>query len=136
MFNGLDILDESLEVDGERTIEGVRIQVTTRVSEVTGRIVERAGQPIAGGTAIIFSRDTHHWRPRSRRIRTARSATDGTYSIRGLPPGRYAVVAALDIDPQKVFQASVLQEFLSRSATFPLADGERRVQDVVTLDIR
>jgi hypothetical protein len=29
MFNGLDILDESLEVDGERSIDGVRIQVTT-----------------------------------------------------------------------------------------------------------
>jgi hypothetical protein len=45
-------------------------------------------------------------------------------------------VAAFDIDPQMVFQASVLQEFLSRSTTFTLADGERRVQDVVTLDIR
>jgi hypothetical protein len=48
----------------------------------------------------------------------------------------YAMVATFDIDPQQVFQANFLQELLSRSTAFTLADGERRVQDVVTLDIR
>jgi protocatechuate 3,4-dioxygenase beta subunit len=136
MLRGVDILDGLLEVDGEHGIDGLTILLTTRISELTGRIVERTGQLVEGGTVVLFARDSRYWRAHSRRVRTARSASDGTYRIRGLPPGSYAMLATFDIDPQQVFQASFLQELLSRSMTFTLADGERRVQDVVALDIR
>ena len=48
--------------------------------------VDPAGRAATEYYILVFSADRAHWTPGSRRVRTTRPATDGAFTIKGIPP--------------------------------------------------
>jgi hypothetical protein len=93
LVNGVDVTDTPLGFGtSDESLDGVEIVLTRRISEVSGRISDARGRPQTAYVAV-FSSDRDRWTPASRFVKFARSAVDGTFLIRGLPPGDYHVVA-------------------------------------------
>ena len=123
----LDPLD--IPIDLRQSISDIVITVSDRVSELKGRVDSAAG----GSTdysIILFSTDRAYWMPSSRRIQSARTASDGAYTFRNVPPGQYHLAAVDDVEPGEWFDASFLQRLLAGAMTITIEQGEKKVQDI------
>jgi protocatechuate 3,4-dioxygenase beta subunit len=91
--NGNDVTDSPLTFGSRaEALDDVEIVLTRQVSTLSGRLIDSRGQP-SGGYVVTFSSDRSRWGVSSRFVRLARAAADGVFSMRGLPPGDYYVLA-------------------------------------------
>ena len=63
---------------------------------ISGHVTNSASAPVGNYTVVVFSTDRRTWSTRSRVLRLARPAQDGSFEVASLPPGEYWVAA---IDP-------------------------------------
>ena len=82
------------------------------------------GTPITEYTVLAFSQDEALWRAQSRQIMTTRPDQNGKYQLRGLPPGRYYVVAVDPAEQGEWFEPAYLTAHVSGATSVLLAEGE------------
>jgi hypothetical protein len=82
---------------------------------------------------ILFPADRAYWLPDSRRILTARPATDGRFAFHGLqgpPPGEYRLAAVTDLRPSEQFDPDFLAALTQQAIKVTIGPGEAKTQDV------
>jgi hypothetical protein len=57
-------------------------------------------------------------------------ATNSTYHVPDLPPGKYCLAVVDDLDPADLASPDFLTQLQAASTTITLAEGERKTQDV------
>lgn len=127
---GQDILDFPLDFTGDRNITDAVLTVTDQSSELSGSLLDSAGKPAEGYTIICVATDNRFWRPGSRRIVMARTAADGLYTIRGLPPGAYQLAAVLDLEQGAQYDPEFLRSLAQASVPITIAAGGKVTQDL------
>jgi protocatechuate 3,4-dioxygenase beta subunit len=92
--NGRDITDTPLPFGTkDESLTDVEVVVTNRAREIVGTVTDGRGQPVADYTVIVFAADPRRWYAQSRFMAFARPGSDAAFTIRGLPPADYFVVA-------------------------------------------
>lgn len=129
MLNGRDITDTPVELRPGQTLTGLSVVFTDRLTEVSGTITDDRGTPITEYTVLAFSQDEALWRAQSRQIMTTRPDQNGKYQLRGLPPGRYYVVAVDPAEQGEWFEPAYLTAHVSGATSVLLAEGDVKVQD-------
>jgi protocatechuate 3,4-dioxygenase beta subunit len=129
-FGGQDVTDSPIEFVPGRDVEGLQIVFTRKRTELSGGISNERGQPETDATVIIFADDRARWTFASRFVRTARPNQDGRYSMRGMPPHDYLVVAVRDIESGQWQDPDVLESLRDQAARVSLGQGETKVQDL------
>lgn len=127
---GRDALDFPLDIGPNQDIEGAVLSFSNRTQELNGTIQDAAGRPTSDFTIIVFPSDKRYWLPQSRRISSARPATDGRFSLRGLPAGDYRLTAVTDVEPGEWYDPAFLAQLVNVSIPIALADGETKTQDI------
>ena len=98
-----------------------------------------ADGPDPTAVVIVYPVDSAAWSSSgalSRRMRTARAAKDGSYSLQALPAGEYYVVAVQE-DASATGRIPALLRALSRVAqTIRLLDGEQKTQSLTAAVLR
>ncbi len=131
MSGGRDLLDVPLVVDGSaQSVTDVVVTYTDRRSELAGTLTTSSGQPASEFTVIAFPADRRYWRPGARRIKTARPASNGAFSIMDLPTGEYLVAALTDFDPSDLLQRDYLEQVLPAGVKIVIVDGQQTRQDL------
>jgi hypothetical protein len=130
VVSGQDTLDVPLEVKPNQSVSNAVLTFTDRQTEVTGTLVDAKGQPAPDYTIIIYPAEREYWTPQSRRVQSARPATDGRFIFRNLPAGEYRVAAVLDPEPGTWYDPQFLQQLESSSMHVPLGPGEKKVQNL------
>jgi hypothetical protein len=93
-IGGVDATDAPFDFGSSgATFEGAEIVVSRAGSSVTGTVTGEAGTPSAASSVVVFSVDPARWFDGSRHVKYARAQGDGSYTIRGLPPGAYLITA-------------------------------------------
>ena len=129
IVDGRDLVDA--EVIGPAVaIRGVTVTLSDKRTELTGTLVSGTGQPAADHYVIAFSTDRAHWRDGSRRILSARPATDGRFVFTDLPAGEYFVAALTDLDPLEWQDAAFLEQVAPGAIKISVGEGEKKVQDL------
>lgn len=123
-MDGADITDAPYDFKPGVNVSGLVVTLTDRLSEITGSVRDARGQAVMDYVLVVFSEDTKLWGPQSRHVQTTRPNQNGTFSLKGLPPGRYlaAVVAALENGMQS--DPAVLEQLRPHARTVSLADGQ------------
>jgi hypothetical protein len=93
--NGREAFEAPLRVNANESLEWT-VTYTDKPAALTGVFQDRGGRPATEYHILVFSSDRKHWTPGSRRIATTRPSTDGTFSVKGLPPGEYFLAALAD----------------------------------------
>ena len=124
--NGADVTDTPTVFGSASDIEVV---VTDQITEVSGSVSDARGLAVADYTAIVFATDRRLWYDGSRFFSVSRPREDGTFSIRGLPPGEY-FVAAVDRIPGTEADGEwqdpeLLESITNRAQTITLTDGQK-----------
>ena len=130
MIAGQDALDFPFEVKGNQNVSGAVITFTDKQTELSGTVTNARGEPAIEYTLVAFPADQRYWIGNSRRIQTARPATDGRYTWRNLPPGEYRIAPVLDVEPGMTTDPAFLQQLETTSLRITLQAGEKKVQDI------
>jgi uncharacterized protein (DUF2141 family) len=127
---GRDSLDFPFEVKPGQDITGAALAFVDHNQTLKGSLQDATGRPTSEYTIIVFATDKSFWTPNSRRITSVRPGTDGSYSIRGLPPGDYRITAVVDVEQGEWFDPDFLAEILPASLPIAITDGGTTTQDL------
>ena len=126
--NGREAFEAPLRVNpGEPLVWTVTY--TDTPTALAGVFQDRNGRAAPDYYMLVFPADRRLWTPGSRRIRTTRPGTDGTFAFRGLPPGEYFLSALTDLAPGEWNDAALLEQLVPSSAKVTLREGQTTSQD-------
>ena len=117
-----------MRVNPGETLEWT-VTYTDKPTGLSGVFQDRGGRVATDYYILVFSADRGHWTPGSRRVQTTRPATDGTFSVRGLPPGEYLLAALTDLERGEWNDPALLEQLVKSAAKVTLRDGEITTQD-------
>jgi hypothetical protein len=120
LVGGVDVADMPLTFGRpNQSLSDVEVVLTSRVTTFNGVVTDDAGRPASEATVIACSTDHDRWYSGSRFLRKAMAARDGTFSLTGLPPGDYHVMAVrrVPIEGEDAWQDRDLLESLTRQAS-------------------
>jgi len=122
---GIDVTDEGIEIrDG---VEGVEVIVTTQPTQLSGVVTDASGKLVPDAAVIIFPEDRDRRRgPFNRFVTSARTGTDGTFSVRALPPATYFAVAVPMQSDGEWAETDQLERLVPHAIRFTLAAGESK----------
>jgi hypothetical protein len=112
------------------SLEGVKIGLTTTVTELSGRLTTEAGAPATDYFIVAFPADRTLWHPASPRVRLLRPAVDGTFSTKDLPAGTYRLAALIDVDEHEPRQRAFLESIYDASIEISLTAGRTTRQEI------
>jgi hypothetical protein len=130
LVRGRDLLDGRFEMKPGTDVDGVTVTFTDRPAGIAGRLVDATGGAVARYSVVVFPTERSLWIPDTRRIRVTPPASDGSFTVMGLPPGEYALAAIEDIDAADAADPALLARLLSSAYRFTLAEGERKSRDL------
>jgi 5-hydroxyisourate hydrolase-like protein (transthyretin family) len=126
-LEGADITDTPFDFRPGANLTNVIVALTDRLSEISGTVNDSRGMPATDYTVVVFPEDARRCGSQSRYVATTRPNQNGTFSIKGLPPGPYlaAAIPALEIGTES--DPSLLEKLRSRAESFSLAEGQTLV---------
>jgi hypothetical protein len=130
LHNGQDVTDAPIDFVPGQTVEGLQVVFTRKRTEISGAITAERNLPETDATVVVFSQDPSRWGYLTRYVRTARPSQDGRYSMRGLPPHDYFVVAVKDVEVGQWQDPEFLDSVRAHAVRVSLDEGATRVQDL------
>jgi hypothetical protein len=127
--NGRDAWDAWLQVGPGENLDIV-VTYTDRPTEIAGTLRDDKGQPVPEHFIVVFPADKSLWIAGSKRMGSVRPGTDGQFSMSGLPPGDYLLVALTDVEPGEWNDRAFLETLAPNGIKISLADGEKKRQDL------
>ena len=119
-----DITDVEYEVPtGGKEIRGLQVILTRKIGRVSGVVTDSTGKPAGQATVVVFSEEPEHWRPYSRYVQATRPSADGSFLIKGLPPGTYRAIVRDFIEQGQWEDREFLESVRDEGVRFVLADG-------------
>lgn len=129
-WRGRDVADTPIPLESGQGVQNVRVVITDAATTVTGLVRGKNGQPRPNSTVAMFAVNPGLWRSYSRHVRIVRPGLDGTYRIRGLPPGEYWIVATQEIASGDLLDPASLEHLAGRAHHITLAAGESITVDL------
>jgi len=127
----IDAADTGFEVRPGQDMPEVVLTFTTRMAELSGRLLDGTGKPSTALSIFLFSVDPQHWSQRTRRIRPPmRAGTDGAFRFTNLLPGEYFLAALSDYEQADIFKPEFLQEVAAAAMKITIGEGEKKAQDI------
>jgi len=128
--DGRDVTDTAIDLRSGQRLGNVAVVFTDKLSEINGTITDEQGTPVTDFTMLAFPVESSLWIPLSRYIMTARPDQNGTFQLRGLPPGEYYLAAVDPTEAGEWFEPSYLDEHRVSAVRLLLGDGDIKTQNV------
>jgi protocatechuate 3,4-dioxygenase beta subunit len=114
-----DVLRDGID-STEGPPEPLEIVIGYSTAAVEGAVTQEDGKPVTGAQVVLIPRSLPLFCPEL--FRTAVTDQFGRFSIRGVAPGSYSILALDDIEPYSYFDPAFVQPYKSRALTIAV-DG-------------
>lgn len=131
MLGQTDITDSPVEFKPEHNKQ-LQIVVTSRASTLEGIVTDDNGEPATETLILMIPEDKTSWRMGSSRMRTTGILKAGQFSVSGVLPGRYHVIA-LPRDrfyPNPDLGADFFEPLTKEATTVVIGEDEKRTVDL------
>jgi hypothetical protein len=129
--NGVDVTDRALLFgQPQQSLSDVEIVLTNRLTELAGNVTDSRGDLTRNYALLVFPTDRDRWYSGSRFFRRAVANANGSFALRGLPPGDYYVapvsVADVPRDGEIAWQdPDFLDSIAVSAARVTLTEGQK-----------
>jgi hypothetical protein len=130
LAGGSDVAHRPLDLTSGSAPGEVALRFTDRLTELAGTLQDSAGRPATDFHIVVFPADRSDWYRGSPKLQTTRPATNGGFTLRGLPPGEYLVAALTDVESDEWQDTALLTQLAAAAARVRIVAGERTVQDL------
>ncbi len=121
--DGRDMSDAWLELRSGEELSGVDVLITSRVTTVSGQLLDARNQPLRDATVLVFPADADKWFETSRTIRASRPDQQGQWQVKGLPVGDYLAIALDYVEDGAWNDPEYLESLRSGSERLTIAEG-------------
>ena len=128
VVNGRDAYESPLTITPDDRLDWT-ITYTDTPTALAGVFQDRSGRAATDYYLLVFSTDRAFWTPGSRRVRTARPATDGAFIVKGVPAGEYYLAALTDLESGEWNDPTLLERLIPTAARVMLREGQTTTQD-------
>jgi hypothetical protein len=128
--NGIDVTEAGIEVRPNEDLGGIEIELTNRLTNLSGVVTNGRGDTVADYTAVVFPQDRERWVGSARSLRSARPDQDGRFKIAGLPAGDYYAIAVDSIEPGDASDPDYLDRVMNHATRFSLGEAETKTLDL------
>jgi hypothetical protein len=130
-LRGVDITDTPTELSGFDDLDGLRIVLTDRTTELTGTVADDRGQAADSASVVVLPAGGREGLAAQRYTRVMRLAPGGQLNLLGLPPGQYLIAAFASLDAGGEWDPRVRERVSDAGERFSLAEGQK-----LTLSLR
>jgi protocatechuate 3,4-dioxygenase beta subunit len=128
VLKGQEIADTPFDFGTAGTFSDIEVVLSGFGASATGRVTDDRAAPVTDYTVVVFSTFRDRWFPLSRWVKTGGSWANGSFDVKGLPPGDYWIAA---LDPADttfdlVIDSALLESLSSRATRISLSEGQRR----------
>jgi Carboxypeptidase regulatory-like domain len=127
MHESTDITDSGLEFKEGQQIGGIEIVLTQRAAEIAGSVQDAQARPVSDYVVVAFAADNTKWGYQTRFIRSTRPNQDGRFSMKGLPPEDYLVIALEYLEAGEESDPEQLEKWKNAATRVSVKDGEQKV---------
>jgi len=120
------IIDSGYEFKAGTPVSGIEVVVTRRATGVRGTVT-RDNAVTADYTVVAFSIDEQRWGPHTRYVQVARPDQDQGFTLDGLPPDDYFVVALDYLEPGEETDRARLDRWKTQATRVTVNDDQRSV---------
>jgi hypothetical protein len=129
-LNGADVTDTGIEFKPNDNMTGLEIELTNKLTTITGLVTNARGEALKEFTTIAFSQDREKWKVVNRYQGMGRPDQDGRFKISGLPPSDYYIIALDKIDPGQLSDPEFLDVVRAKATAITVHEGETRTVDL------
>ncbi len=129
LVDGQESVDTPFEVKPSQNVTGVTVTFTDKITEIDGTVSDGQGAPVPDYTVLAFPDDQTLWRAQSRQIMTTRPDQNGTFQIKGLPPGQYYLAVVDPSQQGEWFDPAFLDQQRAGAKRLSLVEGDVKKQD-------
>jgi len=129
-YRGADVTDSGIEMRANEPITDIEVELTNRLTEVSGVVTNAKGEAQKDYSVIVFPQDRDKWTPNSRYLKTSRPDQDGRFKVNAIPPGEYYVIALDYVDPNDWNDPQFLDGVRAKASRFSLSEGETKSIDL------
>ncbi len=128
IVSGRDLLDSSLTLTPGADVTGAMLTITDRQTTLAGALQLSSGRPAPDYFIVVFPVDATLRVANSRRLKSTRPATDGSFSFSNLPAGDYVLAALTDLDPDDWQTSAFLSSVEPSGVRVTIQEGQKTVQ--------
>ena len=114
-LNGVDVTDTGIDFTPGGDFSAIEIELTNRVSELSGVVTNARNEVTKDYTVLVFSQDRDDWTMNTRHRSQGRPDQEGRFRIRALPAGRYYAIALDSVDPNESGDPDFLDRLRQRA---------------------
>jgi protocatechuate 3,4-dioxygenase beta subunit len=129
-LNGVDVIDSGIEFRANENVSGLEVELTNKLTAITGLVTNARGETVKEYSAIAFSQDREQWKGATRYQGSGRPDQDGRFKITGLPPGDYYIIALDKIDPGQSSDPDFLDVVRIKTTAVSIREGDTRTVDL------
>jgi len=130
-IGGINAADEPVQfatTDDSRA--DVDIVFADTAAEISGRVVDTRGEPLAAYVTVAIPVDRDRWYSGSRYLRTASPSQEGRFTLASLPPGEYFLAAVDALSEGALQDFEVLATLGTLGRRVKVSGSERLVTDL------
>jgi protocatechuate 3,4-dioxygenase beta subunit len=128
--SGVDKTDEGIDFEPGALVRDIDLELTNRVTSVSGMVTNARGEAARDYIAVLFARDPARWKMGNRYVKIGRPDQEARFRVTGLPPGDYYAVALEGIESGRWYDEEFLERAHRDSTTFTLMEGEAKTLDL------
>jgi protocatechuate 3,4-dioxygenase beta subunit len=129
-LNGTDVTDAGIEFKPNEDITGLEVEITNKLTTITGLVTNARGETLKDYTTIAFAQDKEKWKMMGRYQSMGRPDQDGRFKIMGLAPGDYYIVALDSAQSSQLMDPDFLESVRPKATSLVLREGESRTIDL------
>jgi hypothetical protein len=117
-----DAADSGISVNGGVVV--LDLVASANGAEVDGVVTDQKGDPVAN--AVIVAVPEARWRDRTDRYRKVVSDQSGRFTLRGIAPGEYTLLAWENVEGEAYSNPEFLKKYERQGSALHLGEGDRK----------